>query len=53
MIHPDATGGYWTEMPTLLGCGSQRETVEEAVAMTKDAIQGYLASLKKAWLANP
>jgi len=47
IIHPDETGGYWTEVPALPGCGSQGETVEEAVAMTRDAIQGYLASLKK------
>lgn len=34
-------------MPALPGCGSQGETIEEVVEMTKDAIQGYLASLKK------
>ncbi|HLE81334.1 MAG TPA: type II toxin-antitoxin system HicB family antitoxin [Dehalococcoidia bacterium] len=47
IIHPEETGGYWTGVPALPGCGSQGETVEEAVAMTRDAIQGYLASLKK------
>ncbi|MDP2935060.1 MAG: type II toxin-antitoxin system HicB family antitoxin [Dehalococcoidia bacterium] len=47
IIHPDDTGGYWTEVPALPGCGSQGETVEEAVAMTKDAIQCYLVSLKR------
>jgi len=47
IIHPDESGGYWTEVPALPGCGSQWETVEEAAAMTRDAIEGYLASLKK------
>ncbi|MBM2827270.1 MAG: hypothetical protein HW403_1334 [Dehalococcoidia bacterium] len=47
IVHPDETGGYWTEVPVLPGCGSQRESIEEAIDMTRDAIQGYLASLKK------
>ncbi len=47
IIHPDETGGYWTEVPALPGCGSQGETIQEAAEMTKDAIQGFLASLMK------
>lgn len=47
IVHPDKSGGYWTEVPALPGCGSQGESIEEAVEMTKDAIQGYLASVKK------
>ena len=47
IVHPDETGGYWTEVPALPGCGSQGESVSEAVEMTKDAIQGYIESLKK------
>ena len=46
VVHPDETGGYWTEVPALPGCGSQGETVDEAVEMTKDAIEGYLESLR-------
>ncbi len=46
IVHSDETGGYWTEVPALPGCGSQGETLEEAIAMTKDAIEGYLESLK-------
>ncbi len=47
VVHPDEDGGYWTDVPSLPGCGSQGETVDEAVEMTKDAILGYLESLKK------
>ncbi len=47
IVHPDETGGYWSDVPALRGCGSQGETVEETIEMTKDAIQGYLASLDK------
>ena len=47
IVHTDEDGGYWTEVPSLPGCGSQGESVDEAVGMTKDAIQGYLESLRK------
>jgi predicted RNase H-like HicB family nuclease len=47
IIHPDEAGGYWTEVPSLPGCGSQGETLEEAIEMTKDAIEAFLASLKQ------
>jgi antitoxin HicB len=46
IIHPDEAGGYWTEVPALPGCGSQGETVEEAIEMTKDAIEGVLETLR-------
>lgn len=47
IVHRDESGGFWTEVPALPGCGSQGDTIEQAVDMTKDAIQGYLASLLK------
>jgi antitoxin HicB len=48
VLHPDAVdGGFWTEVPALPGCGSQGETVDEAVEMTKDAIQGFIESMRK------
>ena len=46
IVHPDETGGFWTEVPAVPGCGSQGETMEEAIEMTKDAIEGVLESLK-------
>ena len=46
IVHPDPSGGFWTDVPALPGCGSQGETVEAAVEMTKDAIAGYIASLR-------
>ena len=33
--------------PQLPGCVTQGETVDEALAMIRDAIQGYIASLQK------
>lgn len=40
-------GGYIARVPTLPGCMTQGETLEEAEAMVKDAIRAYCASLKK------
>ena len=43
VLHPDTEdGGFWIECPSLPGCSSQGETVEEALAMIKDAIKGHL-----------
>jgi predicted RNase H-like HicB family nuclease len=46
-IEPAEEGGYIVSCPQLPGCVTQGETVEEAIAMIKDAIQGYITSLKK------
>ncbi len=46
IIHLADEGGYWTEVPALPGCGSQGETVDEAISMTKDAIEGFISYLK-------
>ncbi|MHB8844374.1 MAG: MerR family transcriptional regulator [Nitrospirota bacterium] len=43
VLHPDIEdGGYWVECPSLPGCDSQGDTVEEALEMIKDAIKGHL-----------
>ena len=39
-------GGYVVRVPALPGCVTQGETFEEATAMIKDAIGGYLAVLQ-------
>lgn len=42
-LHPDLeSGGYWVECPELPGCSSQGDSVEEALDMIKDAIEGHL-----------
>ena len=46
-IHTAEEGGFWAEVPALPGCLTQGETVDEVIAMAKDAISGYLASLVK------
>jgi antitoxin HicB len=40
-------GGYIVSAPALPGCVTQGETEEEVLEMIKDAIRGYIASLRK------
>lgn len=47
VVKADPAGGYWTQVPALPGCGSQGDTIEDAVANTREAINSYLGSLMK------
>lgn len=48
ILHADTEdGGYWLECPSLPGCASQGDTVEEALEMIKDAIKGHLEVLEE------
>ncbi len=47
IIEPDEDGVFVAECPNLPGCISQGGTRDEALANIKDALKGYLASLKK------
>lgn len=47
LVKQDEDGAYVVEVPELPGCVSQGKIREEAVANIKDAISGYLFSLKK------
>jgi predicted RNase H-like HicB family nuclease len=47
VIERDEDGVYVAECPALPGCLSQGKTRSEAMANIKDAMTGYLASLKK------
>ncbi len=46
-IEPAEDGGYIASCLQLPGCVTQGETIDETMAMIKDAINGYLASLRK------
>ena len=46
ILHPDPEeGGYTVTVPALPGCVTQGETIEEAIAMAKDAIRLHVESL--------
>ena len=47
IIEEDEDGMFVAECPALPGCISQGKTRKEALANIKDAIKGYLESLKK------
>jgi predicted RNase H-like HicB family nuclease len=53
VIQPDEDGVFVAECPALPGCVSQGKTRAEALANIKDAVTGYLASLKKHGEAVP
>ena len=46
IFEPAEEGGYVVYVPALPGCATQGDTFEEAEVMVKDAIGGYLATLK-------
>jgi len=47
LLEQDEDGFYVAQVPALPGCISQGKTREEAIENIKDAIRGYLESLKK------
>lgn len=54
ILYPDAEeGGYTVTVPALPGCVTQGETIEEAIAMGKDAIQLYIETLLAEGLPVP
>ena len=46
VVHREPAGGYWGEVPSLPGCYSQGETLEELQANLREAISGYLEVLR-------
>ncbi len=46
-LQKDEDGIYVVKCPSLPGCISQGKTRDEAVNNIKDAIEGYIQSLKK------
>ncbi|MBV9690572.1 MAG: type II toxin-antitoxin system HicB family antitoxin [Ktedonobacteraceae bacterium] len=46
ILHLNAEqGGYTVTVPSLPGCVTEGDTIEEAIAMAKEAIQLYIESL--------
>jgi antitoxin HicB len=47
VFEPAEEGGFVVTVPALAGLVTEGDTLEEARAMVKDAIRGYLESLMK------
>ena len=45
LLNPEAEGGYTATVPSLPGCITYGETVDEAILMVKEAIGLYVESL--------
>ena len=43
VIHEAEEGGYWAEVPSIPGCMTQGDTVEELIENLYDAVEGCLA----------
>ncbi|OHB75382.1 MAG: hypothetical protein A2Z34_06970 [Planctomycetes bacterium RBG_16_59_8] len=53
VIHEAEEGGYWAEVPSLPGCFSQGETIEETLTNTKDAVISHIDALRERGNAVP
>jgi antitoxin HicB len=53
VLQPEEEGGFSVSVPDLPGCHTQGETREEALAMAKEAIEGYLEALEEEGLPLP
>ena len=42
VIHKAEEGGYWAECPSLPGCVSQGDTLEETIANIREAIELWI-----------
>ncbi len=47
MLRPEPEGGFTAVVPALPGCVTYGRTLKEAQDLVKDAISGYIASLRK------
>jgi predicted RNase H-like HicB family nuclease len=48
ILIPDETGGYIVEVPSLPGCYSQGETVDEALENIREAIELHIETMTDA-----
>jgi predicted RNase H-like HicB family nuclease/predicted nucleotidyltransferase len=53
ILHSAEEGGYWVEVPALLGCFSQGETVDEALRNIKEAIELHIECLEQEKMKIP
>lgn len=47
LIHAAEEGGYWAEFPTLPGCYTQGETIEEILEDAPKAVQSHVEALRE------
>jgi antitoxin HicB len=47
LLTPEDEGGFSVSVPSLPGCFTQGETIDEAIEMAKQAISVYIESLEE------
>lgn len=52
-LQPEPEGGYTISVPSLPGCISYGETVEKALEMIADAMEGWLAVAREVGIPIP
>jgi predicted RNase H-like HicB family nuclease len=43
IIHKAKEGGYWAEVPSVPGCASQGETIDELLKNVREAVEACLS----------
>ncbi len=43
VVHEAEEGGYWAEVPSIPGCATQGETIEELLENLYEAVEGCLS----------
>jgi len=43
IVHKAEEGGYWAEVPAIIGCATQGETFEELIKNLYEAVEGCLS----------
>jgi predicted RNase H-like HicB family nuclease len=43
LVHKAEEGGFWAEVPSIPGCATQAETMDELRANLREAIEGCLS----------
>ena len=52
ILEPSDEGGYTAYVPSLPGCISEGETIEESLTHIKEAIELYLAPVEDDWVVD-
>jgi predicted RNase H-like HicB family nuclease len=52
VLEPSEEGGYTAYVPSLPGCISEGETVEDALTNIREAIELYLEPVEDDWVLN-
>ena len=52
ILEPSDEGGYTVYVPSLPGCISEGETIEESLANIREAIELYLAPVEDDWVVD-